>query len=310
MLEVVYDYSELALGLNRDLYLRSIGFKPFEWQSRFLRDQSKMKVLNGSRQCGKSTITSAEACHKSRFTNKALTIIEAPTEVQAGLDMEKLYDFIAHDKHYPKIERKSDSQITLVNNSKIRVVIATDKSSRGYSNPDMIILDEASRIPDIVYRSGVRPMLTDNAKCELILLSTPFGKDGFFYRAWNSDSGAWSKYEVRSPWTVLESDQRTLIEHVMTEEEKERRKKLGINFYYSPRHRDYEEQSENLREMGIQQYLQEYCCDFVETEHAAFSYQDIDTMFSSPVEDTEPLLIPVDEEEDEIALRKVGGEFF
>ena len=310
MVDVVYDFSELALGFNRDLYLKSIGFKPFEWQTMFLKDQCRMKILNGARQCGKSTITSAEACHKARFKNKALVIIEAPTEVQAGLDMDKLFDFIAHDKHYPKIERKSDSQIVLVNGAKIRVVIATDKSSRGYSNPDMIILDEASRIPDIVYRSGVRPMLTDNTKCEMILLSTPFGKDGFFYRAWNSDSRAWSKYEVRSPWTVLESDQRTLLEHEMSDEEREHRRKLGIKFFYSSRHRNHDEQSENLREMGIQQYLQEYCCEFVETEHAAFAYTDIDAMFSGPIEDDEPSLLPADEMEDEIALRKVGGEFF
>lgn len=310
MVDVVYDFGELALGLNRDLYLRSIGFTPFEWQTAFLRDQAKMKILNGARQCGKSTITSAEACHAARFTNKALVIIEAPTEVQAGLDMEKLFDFIAHDPKYPKIERKSDSQIVLVNGSRIRVVIATDKSSRGYSNPDMIILDEASRIPDVVYRSGVRPMLTDNSKCELILLSTPFGKDGFFYRAWTSIDGAWSKYEVRSPWTVREDDQRRLIRHDMPREEHERREALHIKFRYSPRHEDFEEQSENLREMGMQQYLQEYCCDFVETEHAAFSYTDIDRMFSAPAEDDEPSLFPVEEAYDELALKKMGGEFF
>lgn len=309
-IETVYSFSDIALGLNRDLYLRSLGFKPYEWQTKILKDPSKRIIVNGSRQSGKSTIISAEACHAARFKNKALVIVEAPTQDQSSLDMEKILDFIAHDRHYPKIERQNDKEIRLANGSKIRLVITTDKASRGYSNPDMIILDEASRIPDIVYRSGVRPMLTSNAKCELILISTPFGKDGFFYRAWFNTSDNWSKYEVRSPWTVLDTDQHNLIKYEPSEEDMKGREKLRVNFSFSPRHYDFEEQAENLHEMGMQQYLQEYCCDFVETEHAAFAYADIDMMFSSPLEDEEPSLLPADDEEDELFLKPVGGEFF
>ena len=309
MIETVYDLRDVALGIDRAKYLKSIGFEPYEWQVAVCHDSSTKIIVNGARQSGKSTISSGLPCHMAKYKSKSLVIIEAPTEVQAGLNMEKIFDFMAHDRKYPKIERKSDSQILLANGSRIRVVCATDRSSRGYSAPDMIVLDEASRIEDVVYRSGVRPMLTNNASCELILISTPFGKDGFFYNAWNSDSEYWSKYEVRSPWTPDPVQQSKLTKHEPDEAFFTSRKKDKIKFYYSPRHNDFDEQQENLHEMGYQQYMQEYCCEFVETEHAAFSYQDIDTMFSAPFEEEEPLLVP-EESFDEIKFKKIGGKYF
>lgn len=305
----VFDYRELRYGLDRAKYLEHIGFQPFEWQRQVCHDPCLRKIINGSRQCGKSTIASGLPCHKAKYRPKSLVIIEAPTEVQAGLNMEKIYDFMAHDRKYPKIERKSDSQILLANGSRIRVVVASDKSSRGYSKPAMIVLDEASRIDDVVYRSGVRPMLTSNPDCELILISTPFGKTGFFFDAWYSRSGFWSKYEVRSPWTVDEDTQRDLLRHEQDDAFKKERKENNIRFFYSPRHEDFQEQQENLEAMGIQQYRQEYCCEFIETESQTFTYDSIDRMFSYPTRER-VVQMPVESYANKLVPKAVGGEFF
>ena len=50
---------------------------------------------------------------------------------------------------------------------------------RGFSNPALMLIDEASRVTDAMYEA-LRPMLaTGNG--DLWLMSTPFGKRGFFW---------------------------------------------------------------------------------------------------------------------------------
>lgn len=304
-----YNFKDLACGLDIALYLRQIGFNPFDWQRDVVQSNSRRKIINGARQSGKSTIVSAMPCHAARFIPRSLNIIMAPTEAQSVEDMIKVYDFIAHDRRYPKIIRKSDALIQLDNGSRILVVVATDRSARGYSKPRTIVMDEASRIPDVVYKSGVRPMLTDNGDCELLLISTPFGREGFFFESWTSQTGIWTKFEVRSPYDTDPIDQWHLAPAISEYEFADKRKAHGIRAYYSPRHFSLEEQEENLQTMGILQYRQEYCCEFVETNAAVFTYEDLDRMFGSN-------LIERPEEEPQIAAngllipKRLGGTFF
>lgn len=306
-----YDFRDLAYGLDVALYLKQIGFDPFEWQRDVVRSTSRRKIINGARQSGKSTIISAMPCHIARFVPKSLNIIMAPTEAQSVEDMIKVYDFIAHDRRYPKIVRKSDALIQLENDSRILVVVATDRSARGYSRPRTIVMDEASRIPDVVYKSGVRPMLTDNPECELLLISTPFGREGFFYESWTSRATNWTKFEVRSPYDTNPVDQWHLEPSMPEEDFMAERKARGIKAYYSPRHRSLEEQEENLQTMGILQYRQEYCCEFVETNAAVFTYEDLDRMFDanlieSPGQSDGPAVAP----NGLLIPKRLGGTFF
>ena len=49
--------------------------------------------------------------------------------------------------------------------------------------PSLIVIDEASRVSDDLYKS-VRPMLALGA--ELVVLSTPFGRRGWFFELWDA----------------------------------------------------------------------------------------------------------------------------
>ena len=198
------------------------------------------------------------------------------TEPQAREDMEKVKDFISRDPDYPKVMRDSDSLLELSNGSRIVVVPATEKSARGYSSPDVIVLDECSRIEDAVYRSGVMPMLTNNEKCEVIQISTPNGKRGFFHKA--SENERWERFMIRAPWDVS-TDGWTLEEAISEAEFKAIMASRGITAFYSPRHYIYDEQLGNLDEMGRDMYKQEYCCEFVEPNEQVFSYDEIAAIF-------------------------------
>lgn len=272
------DYLIHSLSTLR--YVKSLGFDPYPWQAQVLQSGRKRKLINGARQSGKSTVIASKPCHRAKFFPRSLSIIVAATEKQAAEDMEKVKDFIGHDPTYPRLVKSNEEAIETEIHSRIIIVAATERSARGYSNPDIIILDEASRIEDVVYKSGIRPMLTDNPKCELIVISTPNGRKGFFYKAYRS--ARWERYEIRSPWDV---DREGLKLVPARAEEKFRAACAahGIFGFYSPRHANLEEQQENLEDQGPTFYRQECCVEFVEPSDQVFSYDEIEQMFQNNV---------------------------
>jgi hypothetical protein len=272
---------DLLFTLSPLAYIRSLGFSPFQWQADSMQSQHSRKVIDGARQVGKSTVTAGKPCHRAKYFPRSLSVVQAATERQAVEDMEKIKDFMNRDPEYPEIKRDSDSLIELSNGSRIVVVPATEKAARGYSSPDIIIIDEASRVEDGVYKSGVIPMLTDNEKCELILISSPNGRTGFFFRAFTSQR--WERYEVRAPWEVIDLDMQ-LVPAGPEEAYRKAKAKQGIKAYYSPRHTIESEQQMNLEEMGPLMYRQEYLCEFVEPDDQVFGYDEIERAFTAGVE--------------------------
>jgi hypothetical protein len=59
-----------------------------------------------------------------------------------------------------------------------------------------LIIDEAARVPDELYYA-VRPMLAASDG-RIICLSTPYGRVGFFYDAWNSPTEEWERISARA----------------------------------------------------------------------------------------------------------------
>ena len=286
------------LMTDRALWVKTLGFQPYEWQEAVLSDSGKRKVILGSRQGGKSTIVNAVPYHTALFYPGSLCLIFAPTQDQSRDDMSKVKAFIALDRNAPRIVRDSAELVELENGSRIQVVTASDESSRGKSHPRCIIIDEASRVGDVVYKSAIRPMLNENPDCEMILISTPFGQQGFFYEACVDDHqrDIWHRYMVVSPF-YPEADGFNLFdirkrmstvsgEAITFFEQREREaKRLGAKkLYISPRSDHYEEQRENLVAMGPLLYQQEFDCEFVEQDGAVFSYSQIDRAFQNGID--------------------------
>jgi hypothetical protein len=89
------------------------------------------------------------------------------------------------------------SKLELANGSRIIGLPGKEDTVRSFSGVTLLIIDEAAKVPDDLYNS-VRLMLA-LSQGRLILLSTPFGQRGFFYREWNRKEGdAWKK--VRISW--------------------------------------------------------------------------------------------------------------
>lgn len=171
------------------------GFAPYGYQVEALRSPSKQIILNWSRQAGKSTVTSFLPVHLAQYKAKSLTLLLGPGERQAELLLDKVYealDVIGRDAI--KTEVENVLELILENGSKIVALPGKDGTIRGYSGVDLIVIDEASRVPDSLYYA-VRPMLAAS-NGSIILLSTPFGKRGFFHAEWIADDPAWHRMEV------------------------------------------------------------------------------------------------------------------
>ena len=305
---------KLSCALSRSAYTESCGFHPHPWQKDVLEDRSSFKIINGARQSGKSTIIAVVPAHKAKFRKGSLSLVIAPTRAQASEDIAKIKSFIMDDPTYPELVKCSSSEIELANGSRIIVVTATDKAARGYSAPDVIVVDEASRVLKTVYTSAILPMQTASPEdFELILISTPFGKSGFFWDCWNDD--LYHRYMVKAPWSVDERMPMRLF--VAPEEERFRDscQKDGIHGYYSPQHRNEKQQLAILRQQGTLIYQQEFLCEFVDRNDAVFRQANLDRAFF-PEENPRPFAFSGHDDDwmpevETLRLRKVpGGEFF
>ena len=312
---LLFSFRDLRRGLSRSSYAISCGFYPYAWQTAVLESHAKFKIIDGARQSGKSTIVSVIPAHKAKYKSKSLSLVIAPTRAQANEDMLKIKELMSKDRDYPALVKNSAFEVQLSNGSRIVVVTATDKAARGYSAPDIILVDEASRVPDTVYSSAVLPMQTASPEdFELILISTPFGKQGFFYDCW-ANSEVYEKFEIRAPWTVDERFPTKLFDAIPEEEFKKTGELQHIYRAYSPQHRSYEQQVEILRQQGTLIYQQEFLAEFVDRNDAVFRRADLDRAFfpeSYPSElnlaGDSSIIMPAPEA---LPLKKVaGGKYF
>lgn len=163
----------------------------------------------------------------------------------------------------PKAERETALQLHLHNGSRIIGLPGTEATIRGYSSASLLIVDEASRIKDGLVPS-IRPMLAVSGG-RLIVLSTPFGKRGWFYEEWerkNLDSpfpeNAW-RHEAGSC------------------------ERFRVPAYLCPR-LTREFLRDERKAIGGRWYRQEYECSFEAAMDAVFDPEDVRAAVANDLE--------------------------
>jgi hypothetical protein len=178
---------------DRVEFIRSLGIVPDPWQGRLLRSEAPRVLMNCARQTGKSTAAAVLSLHKALTVAGSLTLILAPAERQAKELFSKIAAFYQDLGHVIPAESYRKLGMELVNGSRIEALPGTEKTVRGFSGVDLLIVDEAARVADELYYS-VRPMLAVSGG-RLLMLSTPFGKRGVFYEEWTEGQG-WERFQV------------------------------------------------------------------------------------------------------------------
>jgi len=171
------------------------GVKPFPYQERLLRDPSKRVVSCMGRQTGKTTTIALRAVHYV-YTNPSVTVlITSPSLRQSMIMFSRISSFIL-SSHLLKraIVRSTRTLIQLENKSEIVALPASENMLRGYT-AHMIVADEAAFMPEELITQVIFPMISTTGG-HAIFLSTPWGRDHFFYRAFMNP--AYSVHKVKS----------------------------------------------------------------------------------------------------------------
>ena len=198
---------------ERAEFARSVGIDPDEWQEDLLRSEASRVLLNVARQAGKSTIAGLIGLHRALYHPGSLVLCLAPSERQAKELFAKMAASYRTLGHVIPTDSYRKLGMHLSNGSRIEALPGTEKTIRGFSGVDLLIVDEAARVADELYYA-VRPMLAVSGG-RLMMLSTPFGKRGVFYEEWTGGS-AWERYTVtasecpRIPPSFLEEERKTL----------------------------------------------------------------------------------------------------
>ena len=216
------------------------GFTLDAWQRDVLTSTAHQIILLVTRQGGKSTVSSIRALHRALYTPASLVLLLAPSYRQSKELFRKVKDALAALPFPAPLASESALELEFTNLSRIISLPGKEQTIRGFSGVSLLIVDEASRVPDELYQA-VRPMLAVSGG-DIILLSSPFGKRGFYFHEWAEGGASWHRAKITA--------------------------------YECPRiPREWLEQER--RAIGDWWFRQEYMCEFVETIDQVFSYDDI-----------------------------------
>lgn len=218
---------------------RAYGIKPDPWQEEVLLDDSIRKALLCSRQSGKSTVCATLALHRAVFFRKSMILIISNSARQAEETFRKVKEGLPYIGRMCNVVHETQSMLELGNGSRIISLPGKQESVRSYSAVSLMIIDEAAQVCDDLYNS-VKPMLAVS-QGSLIALSTPYGKQGWFFEAWDQHED-WKK-------VMITADDCPRITKEFLDREK--------------------------REVGEWWLRQEYYCEFVDAQTQLFSHEDI-----------------------------------
>jgi len=204
-------------------------------------------LLNASRQSGKSTTVALLNVHTALYVPGSLCLMLSPTLRQSGELFRRAKQLMGWAKP-DRMPEETALSLRLANGSRIVSLPGQESTVRGYSSVNLLSIDEASRVPDELYMA-CRPMLAVSGG-RLVAMSTPFGTRGWWYEAWRSND-PWQRFEVPA----------------------ERCPRISVEFLHEER-----------RTIGEWWYRQEYGCEFLDAQSAAFTRDEIDRAFKEDIE--------------------------
>ena len=245
-----------AAPMSRLAMASRLGLTLDEWQVEALTSDARQVIFNIHRQGGKSTAAAILGLHEALTVPDAVVLAVSPGERQSKLLLRTMLRFYKLlDRPVPALIENRLS-IEFANGSSIFALPGDSDTIRGFAGVTLVLADEASRIPDEML-AAVRPMLSvSNGR--LVTMSTPAGRRGWWWAAWDQGGDDWERYEV--PATACPR-----ISPAWLEQER--------------------------RALPASWFAAEYLCQFTDIDDAAFRGEDVDAAFS---EDIRPLFAPLE----------------
>jgi hypothetical protein len=219
---------------------------PDDWQAALLRSRAARVLLLCCRQAGKSLTAAALALKTALLEPGSLVLLLSPTLRQSGELFRKAADlYRTLGRPVPLAgPRENQLKLELANGSRLVSLPGEEGTVRGYSGAALLVIDEAARVSDDLYRA-VRPMLAVS-RGRLVALSTPFGRRGWFWESYTG-AGRWERVEITAGQCP----------------------RITADFL-----------AEEEAAIGARWFRQEYLCSFEDVVGAVFSADDIAAAFA------------------------------
>lgn len=224
-----------------------------DWQKDIIEEDGNVLLCTG-RQVGKTMTLSHKAGKYMIEHPNTNIIVVSLTEDQAQLIIIMILDFLERTdkgKIHKGKKKPTKSTITLTNGSKViaRPVGNTGDSVRGFTG-DILIVDEASRMPELMWIAAKPTLLTTGGK--IWMCSTPHGKTGYFYECFINKNNRFKVFHISSEEVIKNRP----VSEGWTKERKEASIKI------------LEEEKEDMSEL---RYSQEYLGLFIDDLRRYFS---------------------------------------
>lgn len=190
---VEHDDNPKVADLRADptLTMTAAGITPDPWQADLLKCQARQIAVLCTRRAGKSHTAAARVLSRCLTRPRFHTLVFSPTEDQS----KEFLNYVRgmnEDLGCPvPLVRESLTELAWANGSVVKAKPDSPRGSRGFT-PDLVVVDEGAQVSDELYLS-IKPMMV-LGKAEMMILSTPFGKLGWFFDIWD-DAKKLSRWE-------------------------------------------------------------------------------------------------------------------
>jgi hypothetical protein len=169
------------------------------WQARMVDMPGASRVIALThRQAGKTTAGAVGVAHTMLWRRQASTnLILAPTLRQSSELIRNLRGWLLAVGERLAVD--NTFSVELVNGSRCLAMPGSDDASiRGLSIDGDLVVDEAARVSDTLFEAAQPMLIRHSDVARLILLSTAWARQGFFFRIWSEgDPRDWRKLEAK-----------------------------------------------------------------------------------------------------------------
>jgi hypothetical protein len=248
--------------------MRLAGMPPDPWQEGVLRSDARDTMLLCSRGAGKSQVVAAKALHAALVRPGFEVMIISRSQDQSDYlfgKIRRMYEALRALPGGLGVPGRSNirqASLHLDNGSVVWPMPMSSNALVGY-HVNLLVIDEASRIPDAVYLSCLPTVKAKKGK--IVVLSTPFGRRGWFYREWEWIDEQGQKCAYPDHWHKVKVAAGRWVQGKWEQDPACNRP-------------DRDEVAKDLKH-GHLHMRQEYGVEFVDTTEAVFLQDQIDAAF-------------------------------
>src|SRR5262245_591909 len=130
--------------------MTAAGLTPDAWQAAALQSDAERTLLLASRQAGKSSVSAALAVKAALVRPGSPVLLLSPSQRQsAELFRKVLALYAALGQPVPAV-RETAAQLELANGSRVLSLRGSESTVRGFSEVEVIVMDEAERVEDVL----------------------------------------------------------------------------------------------------------------------------------------------------------------